>query len=109
MKRLMTSRWLILAMATIFLLVLAACGTEEEEDSGLAVEEIEENPVVTITMENGGEIVAELYPKIAPNTVTNFVTLAEDGFYDGLSFHRVIPSFMIQGGDPKGNGTMTYF
>ncbi len=58
----------------------------------------------TITMENGGEIELELYPDIAPITVENFVSLAEEGFYDGLIFHRVIAGFMIQGGDPKGIG-----
>lgn len=62
-------------------------------------------PEVTITMETGDEIHLELYPAIAPNTVANFVKLAQDGFYDGLIFHRVIASFMIQGGDPNGNGT----
>ena len=63
------------------------------------------NPIVTIEMENGGKIVAELYPEIAPETVNNFVSLASKGFYDGLIFHRVISGFMIQGGDPDGNGT----
>ncbi len=63
------------------------------------------NPVVTIKMYDGGVIKAELYPEIAPNTVNNFVSLAEQGFYNGLIFHRVIPGFMIQGGCPKGNGT----
>ena len=62
------------------------------------------NPIVTIEMENGGVIKAELYPEIAPNTVANFVNLVASGFYDGLIFHRVIPGFMIQGGDPKGQG-----
>ena len=62
------------------------------------------NPIVTFEMENGGRIVAELYPEYAPNTVANFVTLAQSGFYDGLIFHRVIPGFMIQGGDPQGTG-----
>lgn len=62
------------------------------------------NPIVTITMENGGVIKAELYPEIAPNTVNNFIDLINKGFYDGLIFHRVIPGFMIQGGDPEGNG-----
>ena len=63
------------------------------------------NPIVTIEMENGGKIVAELYPEIAPETVNNFVYLAGQGFYDGLIFHRVISGFMIQGGDPLGDGT----
>ena len=63
------------------------------------------NPVVTITMTNGDVMKAELYPEIAPNTVNNFISLVQKGFYDGLIFHRVISGFMIQGGDPKGDGT----
>ena len=62
------------------------------------------NPIVTIKMFDGGVIKAELYPEIAPNTVNNFVSLVEQGFYNGLIFHRVIPGFMIQGGCPNGNG-----
>lgn len=62
------------------------------------------NPVITIEMENGAKITAELYPDIAPNTVKNFVSLIKSGFYDGTGFHRVIPGFMIQGGDPEGTG-----
>ena len=62
------------------------------------------NPIVTIEMENGGVIKAELYPEIAPNTVNNFISLVKEGFYDGVIFHRVIPGFMIQGGDPQGTG-----
>ncbi len=62
------------------------------------------NPIVTIEMENGDRIRAELYPDTAPNTVANFVKLIQDGFYDGLGFHRVIPGFMVQGGDPDGTG-----
>lgn len=62
------------------------------------------NPIVTIQMKNGGVIKAELYPEIAPNTVNNFISLIDKGFYDGVIFHRVIPGFMIQGGDPDGNG-----
>ena len=62
------------------------------------------NPVVTIEMENGGIIKAELYPEIAPESVRNFISLINKGFYDGLIFHRVIPGFMIQGGDPEGTG-----
>ncbi len=64
-----------------------------------------QNPVATIEMENGGVIKVELYPDVAPNTVKNFISLANSGFYDGTIFHRVIPDFMIQGGDPSGNGT----
>ena len=62
------------------------------------------NPIVTIEMENGAQIKAELYPEIAPNTVNNFISLIKKGFYDGLIFHRCIQDFMIQGGDPMGNG-----
>lgn len=62
------------------------------------------NPIVTMKFENGNSIQIELYPKIAPNTVANFVSLVSRGFYDGLTFHRVIPGFMIQGGDPEGIG-----
>lgn len=64
-----------------------------------------QNPVVTITMENGDVMKAELYPQIAPNTVNNFISLINKKFYDGVIFHRVIKGFMLQGGDPKGNGT----
>lgn len=64
-----------------------------------------QNPIVTIEMENGKVMKAELYPEIAPNTVNNFVSLVSKGFYDGVIFHRVIPGFMIQGGDPDGRGT----
>ena len=62
------------------------------------------NPVVTIEMENGGVMKVELYPETAPNTVANFISLVEKGFYNGTIFHRVIPGFMIQGGDPEGPG-----
>ena len=63
-----------------------------------------QNPIVTIEMVDGGKMVAELYPEVAPNTVNNFISLVQKGFYDGLIFHRVIPGFMIQGGDPNGTG-----
>jgi peptidyl-prolyl cis-trans isomerase B (cyclophilin B) len=64
-----------------------------------------QNPIVTIEMENGSTMKAELYPEIAPNTVKNFISLIQKGFYDGTIFHRVIPGFMIQGGDPDGTGS----
>ena len=63
------------------------------------------NPIVTFKMQNGKIIKAELYPDKAPNTVNNFISLVRSGFYDGLGFHRIISGFMIQGGDPAGNGT----
>nr|WP_235715709.1 peptidylprolyl isomerase [Halalkalibacter hemicellulosilyticus] len=96
------------ALTTLCLLLLVGCGTSNEPDSH--DESItgewsgEDNPAVTIEMETGGEVVIELYPEVAPNTVANFIALVEDGFYDGLIFHRVIPGFMIQGGDPEGTG-----
>ena len=62
-------------------------------------------PIVTIVLENGQAMTGELYPEKAPNTVRNFIALANSGYYDGLIFHRVIPGFMIQGGCPDGNGT----
>ena len=63
-----------------------------------------QNPIVTIEMENGSIIKAELYPEVAPNSVNNFISLIQKGFYDGLIFHRCIPGFMIQGGCPDGTG-----
>ncbi len=63
-----------------------------------------QNPIITFEMENGDIMKAELYPQVAPNTVNNFISLVNKGFYDGLIFHRVINSFMIQGGDPEGTG-----
>lgn len=64
----------------------------------------EKNPIVTIEMESGDIMKAELYPDVAPNTVNNFISLVKEGYYDGIIFHRVIRGFMIQGGDPQGTG-----
>lgn len=76
------------------------------EGKALTTQDVsKKNPVVTIEMENGQIIKVELYPEVAPETVANFVSLVKKGFYDGVIFHRVIPGFMIQGGDPDGNGT----
>ena len=77
-------------------------GSLSEPETKIAVKE---NPTATIKMEDGGKIGVELYYDKAPNTVENFIFLANSGFYDGLIFHRVIKNFMIQGGDPKGVGT----
>ncbi|MDC6269713.1 peptidylprolyl isomerase [Lysinibacillus fusiformis] len=93
-------------LAIIF--VLTGCGTAKDNKKTEAVDyasKVKENPIVTITMNNDEKIVIELEPTVAPNTVANFVSLVKEGFYDGLIFHRVIPDFMIQGGDPSGNGT----
>ena len=98
-----------IVLFTVLIAILAACGKEtaenkEQESNANYAEEVTENPIVTITMENDKKIVIELEPKTAPNTVANFISLVEDGFYDGLIFHRIIPGFMIQGGDPDGTG-----
>ncbi len=87
----------------LFVLIVGGCGKETKPDNEKV--HVEKNPIVTIEMEDGGTIKVELDPNVAPNTVANFVSLVEDQFYDGLIFHRVIPGFMIQGGDPNGNGT----
>lgn len=104
---------LLLLSALAIMGILAGCSSEKEEkptekeatEKTSYAEKVKENPVVTITLENDKQIMMELEPKVAPNTVANFISLVEDGFYDGLIFHRVIPGFMIQGGDPSGNGT----
>lgn len=75
----------------IMLVFLTGCGNQ--------------NPIVTMDIENYGTIELELYPNIAPNTVANFVNLIEEGFYENTTFHRLVPGFVLQGGDPKGDGT----
>ena len=113
---------LLLAAATLSLALLAGCTgstpaatstaadpapageTENNAEQTADTEEENMNPVITIEMENGGIITAELYPEMAPNTVANFISLVSKGYYDGVIFHRVIPGFMIQGGDPEGTG-----
>lgn len=109
--------WVFIISLVMFTIILTGCGSQSEDDQteensaeGSAEdsaypEDVEENPIVTITMEDDEEVTIELYPDVAPNTVANFVSLIEDKFYDGLIFHRVIPEFMIQGGDPDGNGS----
>ena len=67
--------------------------------------DVQQNPIVTMKIKDGGEVKIELYPKIAPSSVENFISLINKGFYDGLIFHRVMPNFMAQGGDPSGDGT----
>jgi len=91
-----------LALALVMLVINGVYDTAVSPSVSKGV--ADENPVATITMADGAEIVVELYPDVAPNTVANFIELANSGFYDGLIFHRVISGFVIQGGDPLGNG-----
>ena len=80
-------------------------GTAAPADTEITYEvEDESDPIATIVMENGAVIVIELFPGVAPESVRNFIALADSGYYDGVIFHRVIPGFMIQGGDPEGTG-----
>ncbi len=111
----MKKKAIIAAVLGAAICLLSACGANEEPtsadgnntDISAIVAKYEENghPIAVIEMQDGGVIVLELYEDIAPNTVNNFISLANKGFYDGTVFHRVIQGFMIQGGDPKGNGT----
>src|SRR5690625_2432795 len=98
------SKWIGVAWIAILFLVAYGCQSEKQGDSNQQTA-AGEHPIVTMEMESGENIEIELYPEVAPNTVNNFIFLIEEGFYDGLIFHRVIPDFMIQGGDPDGNGT----
>lgn len=89
-------------------LFLVGCGTSSDkkvEQWGEEVSAPKELPIVTIKIKEFGTVKAELYPQYAPNTVNNFISLANSGFYNGTKFHRIIEDFMIQGGDPKGDGT----
>ena len=90
----------ITAIILSTMILATGCGGKNEKGDV----NVSKNPVVTIEMEDGGIIKAELYPDVAPVTVNNFISLINKNFYDGLIFHRVIPGFMIQGGDPNGNG-----
>ncbi|HOM01793.1 MAG TPA: peptidylprolyl isomerase [Acetivibrio sp.] len=88
-------------LAIILICLMTAVFTVGCKDSNTTVK----HPKVQIEMEDGGKMILELYPEYAPETVQNFISLAEEGFYDGLTFHRIIKGFMIQGGDPNGDGT----
>lgn len=109
-------KYLTIVIVLLILILAVGCsggvkrGVDDEETPEQSGEEssINENvkhPIVQIEMEDGSIMVLELYPEYAPETVDNFVGLVESGFYDGLKFHRIIQGFMIQGGDPDGNGT----
>ncbi len=133
MKRTRRNPVILLLMMSLLLVIAAGCGNKPTNNNGTANSSnasgntssntaspapqesaaaptegvpsaTASHPVVTIEMDNGGIIKAELYPEVAPNTVNNFISLIQKGFYDGTIFHRVIPGFMIQGGDPDGTG-----
>lgn len=93
-----------MAIIMVFMLMFSGCKAKTSSTEAANGGSSATNPVVTIEMEDGAKIKVELYPKVAPNTVNNFISLVNKGFYDGVTFHRVIPGFMIQGGDPQGNG-----
>ncbi|MGL4363032.1 MAG: peptidylprolyl isomerase [Cellulosilyticaceae bacterium] len=103
---------IIVAIGAIFMMKWNTQMNESKQGSVaenvLFIEEIDSDandlPIVTMTIDGYGTIVAELYPSIAPNTVNNFIKLINEGFYDGLTIHRIVPNFVIQGGDPLGNG-----
>ena len=108
---------IVLLLAALLVLSLACAKKTAEQTTKIDAPAAEEKdtkeetnvdktyPIATITMKDGGQIQLELYPEVAPESVKNFISLANSGFYDGLIFHRVILGFMIQGGDPDGNGT----
>lgn len=107
MRKSMLSKYFKLAVVTIAMssLVLVGCGNSdktENPENGISGDS--SLPIATIEVKGMGTIKAELYPEIAPNTVNNFIDLSNKGFYDGLTFHRVIQDFMIQGGCPEGTG-----
>lgn len=99
MKRLIT-----LTLAILLVAMLSGCSLVDRLLHDADAPSDIPNPIVTITTKTGGVITLELYPDVAPNTVANFISLIESGFYNGTIFHRVIPGFMIQGGDPLGTG-----
>ncbi|NEU27300.1 peptidylprolyl isomerase [Paenibacillus polymyxa] len=109
--------WYTLCLLAIMLVLVAGCGTKATDVEAASrtstttptatkdKSKVVSHPIVTIVMNDGKKIKLELYPEVAPNTVNNFISLVQKGAYNGTIFHRVIPGFMIQGGDPQGNGT----
>ena len=120
MKRMKFLKKTMVLFTLIFVVLAGGCGNKEQkkvDTTPKATEKVapskeiktekganDKNPMVTIVMEDGSTIKIELYPEIAPNTVRNFVSLVQSGYYNGLIFHRIQPGFMIQGGDPDGTG-----
>ena len=107
----------IIAILLIAVLVISTSSKKEKKEEKLLginydikgneakLEYDTENPVVAMYIEGYGSVVMELYPDIAPNTVNNFISLIKSGFYDNNTFHRLVPGFVLQGGDPDGNGS----
>ena len=93
-----------LVLSLLFIVVLIGCGAKSKDIEKVDMEAPENLPLVTIEIANFGTIQAELYPHIAPNTVNNFISLIDQGFYDGLTIHRIEKDFVLQGGDPTGTG-----
>ena len=110
MKQTNRKKWLSIALAVCMMLVVTGCSQEyeagkEKQEVPVQAEESSTSYTATIDVENYGTITVDLDADTAPKTVENFVTLANEGFYDGLTFHRIMKGFMIQGGDPDGDGT----
>ena len=102
MKRIIA---IVLSLMLVFSLLCACSGSNDTSDKSDKTAENVEHPQVKVKMENGGKFILELYPEYAPETVQNFLDLVNEGFYNGLTFHRVIEGFMAQGGDPEGTGS----
>ena len=105
---------LLICIVFVFAICLTGCGVKEDllgisydqEGNEAQLDQYDtENPVVAMYIEDYGSVVIELYPDVAPNTVNNFISLVKSGFYDSNSFHRLVPNFVLQGGDPNGTGT----
>ncbi|WP_432402056.1 peptidylprolyl isomerase [Wukongibacter sp. M2B1] len=95
---------LLVIVILLMAVIITACSDKKTIEDA-EVSSNTQNPKVEIEMQDGGKMVLELYPELAPKTVENFINLAKSGFYDGLKFHRIVKGFMIQGGDPNGDGT----
>lgn len=105
MKKTFTKRLIIFMVLILVIGLFTTACTNKKADNDSAADSTKGHPKVEILMESGGKMVFELYPEYAPETAANFVKLAKSGFYDGLKFHRIMKGFMIQGGDPNGDGT----
>lgn len=104
-KCLKTTIGIIFLITTLMIIVGCNNNASGADSEKMDAQAIQTTPIVTMIVKDYGTVTLELYPDMAPNTVNNFITLANEGFYDGLTFHRIIKDFMIQGGDPEGNGT----